>query len=371
MATASSSLALALLFASLLASTVCGESIIPMLERFQAWQATYNRTYGTPEEFQRRLEVYSENMEFIEETNNLGRSYKLGVNQLADLTYEEFQDTYLMKLGEVPSAPEPDEAMEQLGIMNEDTSSGGYLNNTDDEAPNSVDLRTKGAVTPVKNQKQCGSCWAFAAVASIEGVHKIKTGRLVSLSEQEIVDCDRGGNDHGCQGGYPSYAMAWVARNRGLTTESDYPYVSRQVHQCRRNKLRHHAARISGVQAVRRNNEAALERAVAGRPVAVSIDASRVFQFYKSGVFSGPCSTRLNHAVTVVGYGATARGRKYWIVKNSWGKTWGEKGYVRMQRRVRARKGMCGIAMEPYYPVMRAPSYADVLARTVLGRWSA
>ncbi|CAL5071941.1 unnamed protein product [Urochloa decumbens] len=365
MATDSSSLALALLFASLLASTVCGESIIPMLERFQDWQATYNRTYATPEELQRRFEVYSENLEFIEETNSLGRPYKLGVNQLADLTYEEFQDMYLMKLDEMPSAPEPDdEAMEQLGTMNEGTSSNGYLNNSE-EAPNRVDWRTKGAVTPVKDQKQCGSCWAFAAVASIEGVHKIKTGRLVSLSEQEIVDCDRGRNDHGCKGGYPSHAMAWVARNRGLTTESDYRYTGGQG-QCRRNKLRHHAARISGVQAVRRNNEAALERAAAGRPVAVSIDASREFQFYKSGVFSGPCSTRLNHAVTVVGYGATARGGKYWTVKNSWGKTWGENGYVRMRRRVRARHGVCGIAMEPYYPVMRGPCYADVLARTVL-----
>ncbi|CAN6205545.1 unnamed protein product [Urochloa humidicola] len=355
MATASSSLALALLFASLLSSMVCGESTIPMLERFQAWQATYNRTYAALDEFQRRFEVYSENLEFIEATNLLERPYELGENQFADLTYEEFQDTYLMKLDEEASALDPTpEAM-------------GQLDNTMNavEAPNSVDWRTKGAVTPVKDQKQCGSCWAFAAVASIEGVHKIRTGRLVSLSEQEIVDCDRGGDDHGCQGGYPSSAMAWVARNRGLTAESDYPYTGRQGRQCRRGKLGHHAATIRGARAVPRNNEAALERAVAGRPVAVLIDASRAFQFYRSGVLSGPCGTSLNHAVTVVGYGG-AGGRRYWTVKNSWGRTWGENGYVRMQRRVRAREGMCGIAMAPYYPVMGAPSYADVLLR-----WSA
>lgn len=203
---------------------------------------------------------------------------------------------------------------------------------------------------------RAGSCWAFATVASIEGVHQIKTGRLVSLSEQEIVDCDRGGNDHGCRGGYPRSAMEWVTRNGGLTTESDYPYVGSQ-RQCMSGKLGHHAARIRGYQAVQRKNEAELERAVAGRPVAVVIDASRAFQFYKRGVFSGPCNTTtVNHAVTVVGYGSAGSdsggGRKYWIVKNSWGQGWGENGYVRMARRVRAREGMCAIAIEPYYPVM-------------------
>ncbi|RCV33153.1 hypothetical protein SETIT_7G059600v2 [Setaria italica] len=235
MATASASLAIALLFASLLAGTVFGDDAIPLpislLERFHAWQAEYNRTYATPEEFQHRFKVYC------------------------------------------------DKILTKLLI------------------------------------KDC-SCWTFAAVASIEGVHKIKTGRLVLLSEQEIVDCDRGGNDHGCHGGYPSSAMAWITRNGGLTTESDYPYVGRQG-QCRRDKLGHHAATIRGVWAVQRNNEAMLERAVAGQPVAVSINAIRAFQFYKRGVFSGPCNTSLNHAVTVVGYGADTRGRKYWIVKNS------------------------------------------------------
>ncbi|RCU61726.1 hypothetical protein SETIT_J028800v2 [Setaria italica] len=316
MATASASLAIALLFASFLAGTVFGDDAIPLpiplLERFHAWQAEYNRTYATPEEFQYRFKIYCENVKFIETMNRPGNSYELGENQFTDLTQEEFEDTYLMKLDEVASAPE---AMGQLGTMN-------VMGNAD-EAPNSVDWRTKGAVTPVKNQQHCGSCWAFAAVASIEGVHKINTGRLVSLSEQEIVDCDRGGNDHGCHGGHPSSAMAWVARNGGLTTESDYPYVGRQG-QCRRDKLGHHAATIRGGWAVQRNNEAMLERAVARQPVTVLINASRAFKSYKRGVFSGPCNTSLNHAVTVVGYGADTGGRKYWIVKNSWGQTWGD-----------------------------------------------
>ncbi|RLN36465.1 ervatamin-B-like [Panicum miliaceum] len=357
MATASSSLPLALLFASLLAGTVFGDIVdgIPMLQRFHAWQATYNRTYGTPAEFQHRLQVYSENVRFIDATNRLpGSSYEVGENQFADLTNDEFRDMYLMKIGEaVAPAPEAVGEGEGEGEPATGMSSGasGYLNSANG-APNRVDWRARGAVTRVKNQQSCGSCWAFAAVASIEGLHKIKTGQLVSLSEQEIVDCDRGGNDHGCDGGWPSAAMDWVARNGGITTESDYPYTGRQG-QCRRDKTGHRAARIRGSQAVQRNNEAALERAVAEQPVTVAIEASRHFQFYKSGVFSGPCGTSLNHAVTAVGYGAErGGGRRYWIVKNSWGESWGEKGYVRMERRVRASEGTCGIAMAPSYPVM-------------------
>nr|ACG25394.1 thiol protease SEN102 precursor [Zea mays] len=354
MATASASLALMFACSLLLAGTAFSDDTIaiPLLERFKAWQAEYNRTYATPEEFQQRFMIYSENVRFIKTMNQLstGSSYELGENQFTDLTEEEFKDTYLMKLDEQPPAAE---AMgPTVGTMSTAGMSNG--NNTG-EAPNSVDWRTKGAVTRVKDQQQCGSCWAFATVASIEGVHQIKTGRLVSLSEQEIVDCDRGGNDNGCRGGSPRSAMEWVTRNGGLTTESDYPYVGSQ-RQCMSGKLGHHAARIRGYQAVQRNNEAELERAVAERPVAVFIDASRAFQFYKSGVFSGPCdTTTVNHVVTVVGYGSTGSdsgGRKYWIVKNSWGQGWGENGYVRMARRVRAREGMCAIAIEPYYPVM-------------------
>ncbi|RCV33157.1 hypothetical protein SETIT_7G060000v2 [Setaria italica] len=267
-ATASASLAVALLFASLLAGTVFGDDIIPiirmpLLERFHAWQAEYNRTYATPEEFQYRFRVYCENVKFIETMNRPGSSYELGENQFTDLTQEEFEDMYLMKLNEVASAPE---AMGQLGTMNAGGTSGG--GNTD-EAPNYVDWRTKEAVTP-----------------------------------------------------------------------------------CRRDKLGHHAATIRGGWAVQRNNEAMLERAVARQPVTVLINASRAFKSYKRGVFSGPCNTSLNHAVTVVGYGADTGGRKYWIVKNSWGQTWGENGYVRLERRVSSSKGMCGIAMAPYYPVM-------------------
>lgn len=192
-----------------------------------------------------------------------------------------------------------------------------------------------------------GSCWAFAAVASIESLYKLRTGRLVSLSEQELVDCASPPN-YGCGGGDPATTMWWVARNGGLATTWEYPYESKQG-QCRRGRIR--VGRIRGGAAVAPNSEAALERAVALQPVVVSINAA-TFQHYKGGVLSGPCDAGINHAVTVVGYGADAGGHKYWIVKNSWGDAWGENGYVRMERRVGVREVLCGIASMPYYPVM-------------------
>ncbi|TVU50040.1 hypothetical protein EJB05_01394, partial [Eragrostis curvula] len=332
-----------------------------MMNRFRAWQATYNRTYATSDENLRRFKVYRRNVEYIEATNRRGElSYELGENQFTDLTAEEFQAAFTM-----PPELLAREAVEEdllittrAGPVGE---GGGHVDNngsyySDDvasgaAAPYSVDWRSVGAVTPVKDQSKCGSCWAFAAVASIESLHKIRTGRLVSLSEQEIVDCPRGAHTNGCNGGFPSAAMSWVARIGGLTTEADYPYQSRRG-ACKRSKLRHRAATIRGGRAVPRYNEAALELAVVRQPVTVLIDAGGAFQHYKRGVLSGSCNTKLNHAVTVVGYGTDEdSGRRYWIVKNSWGHRWGENGYIRMERRIRRRAGMCGIAMSPYYPV--------------------
>jgi C1A family cysteine protease len=197
-----------------------------------------------------------------------------------------------------------------------------------------------------------GSCWAFATVATIEGLHKIKTGKLVSLSEQELVDCASPPN-HGCDGGNPALGLAWVADNGGLTTESDYPYGGRQG-GCKLDKMRNHVAKISDVGLVDPDDEAALEAAVARQPVAVVINAEPNIQHYTGGVFHGPCDPeKIDHAVTVVGYGAEpGGGRKYWIVRNSWGGKWGEKGYFRLERRVKDKRGMCGVATFPSFPVM-------------------
>lgn len=184
----------------------------------------------------------------------------------------------------------------------------------------------------------------------MEGINKLATGNLISLSEQELVDCDRGGSDQGCQGGLMDGAYKFIVDNNGLSTEADYPYRGDDG-TCDPNRALSRAAKITGYEDVPANNEWALLLAVANQPVSVAIDASGYsFQFYSSGVFTGSCGTDLNHGVTAVGYGTDDVGTKYWLVKNSWGTDWGEDGYIRMQRDVFAEQGLCGIAMQASYP---------------------
>ncbi|KDP38777.1 hypothetical protein JCGZ_05113 [Jatropha curcas] len=193
-------------------------------------------------------------------------------------------------------------------------------------------------------------CWAFSAVAAMEGITKLSTGKLISLSEQELVDCDTSGEDQGCEGGLMDDAFGFIKKNGGLTTEANYPYQGTDD-TCNTKKAADKAAKINGYEDVPANSEQALLKAVANQPVSVAIDASgSAFQFYSGGVFTGDCGTELDHGVTAVGYGTSDDGTKYWLVKNSWGTSWGENGYIRMERDIDAKEGLCGIAMEPSYP---------------------
>lgn len=175
---------------------------------------------------------------------------------------------------------------------------------------------------------------------------------MVSLSEQEVVDCDINGEDEGCAGGLMDEAFKFIIQNNGLSTEAEYPYQGVDG-TCKKNKANKHVVTITGYEDVPANSERALQKAVAHQPISVAIEASGLdFQFYESGVFNGSCGTELDHGVTLVGYGVSDDHTKYWLVKNSWGTEWGEKGYIRMKRGVHASEGLCGIAMEASYPTV-------------------
>jgi C1A family cysteine protease len=195
-----------------------------------------------------------------------------------------------------------------------------------------------------------GACWAFSAVAAIEGINKIKGGNLTTLSEQMLVDCDINNDDTGCHGGIMEKAYEFIIKNGGIATEDDYPYVARDK-DCNKLKAKEVAVKIKEYKKVPENDEKSLQAAVAKQPVSVAIHTSFSFKFYSNGVFSGSCGTNVNHAVTVVGYGEE-QGRKYWIVKNSWGKDWGEDGYMKIKRGTKDKRGECGIATDCTYPVL-------------------
>ncbi|GAB2231483.1 hypothetical protein Drorol1_Dr00010491 [Drosera rotundifolia] len=304
---ASTNMILAVLFVlGLFAPNVSSSRLLSsqpsMKERHEQWMSEHGRVYKSDVEKEARFQVFKDNVEHIEAMNKLNRGFTLGLNAFTDMTSEEFRATH----NGYKKHMKPASSMESTSFK--------YENITD--APVSIDWRTHGAVTSIKDQGSCGCCWAFSAVASTEGIIQIKGGNLTSLSEQEIVDCD--------------LPMGTCNTNAGPV-----------------------AATLSTYQDVPSNSESALLNAVAGQPVSVAIDASgNDFHFYSEGVFSGPCGTNLDHAVTVVGYGTTSDGTDYWIVKNSWGTSWGEQGYIRMQRGLNSPQGLCGINMMASYPLV-------------------
>ncbi|KAF1405070.1 Cathepsin S, partial [Spheniscus mendiculus] len=257
-------------------------------------------------------------------------SYELGMNHLGDMTSEEVA-ALLTGLNVAPPSNRTSTYRPQPGS----------------EVPDTVDWREKGCVTDVKNQGACGSCWAFSAVGALEAQVKLKTGKLVSLSAQNLVDCTRSYGNNGCGGGWRTKAFQYIIDNQGIDSDDSYPYTA-QDGACHYN-LTARAATCSRYVELPHGDEAALKDAVANvGPISVSIDASQpTFFLYKAGIYHDPsCSQEVNHAVLVIGYGSSD-GEDYWLVKNSWGAHFGEQGYIRMARN---RGNHCGIASYGAYP---------------------
>ncbi|KAG2331726.1 hypothetical protein Bca4012_018719 [Brassica carinata] len=314
------------------------ESEDSLWELYERWRShhTIARSF---EEKAKRFNVFKHNVRHIHETNKKEKPYKLKLNKFGDMTTEEFRRSYAGS-----------NIKHHRMLKGERRATGKFMYANVNALPTSVDWRKNGAVTPVKNQGQCGSCWAFSTVVAVEGINQIRTKQLTSLSEQELVDCDTNEN-HGCSGGLMDLAFEFIKEKGGLTSELVYPYQASDE-TCDKNKENAPVVSIDGHENVPENSEDDLMKAVANQPVSVAIDAgSSDFQFYSEGVFTGRCGTELNHGVAAVGYGTTIDGTKYWIVKNSWGEEWGEKGYIRMQRGIRHKEGLCGIAMEASYPL--------------------
>ena len=303
---------------------------------FGYWTETNGRVYLSATERDYRESVYNTNVRKIARHNRHGHPWTMAVNKFADLTRAEFAAKYIH---------------------------GGYMNKTKTKTmsrtnynvralPMSVDWVSKGAVTPVKNQEQCGSCWAFSATGSMEGAWFLKNGSLVSLSEQQLVDCSTSQGNQGCNGGLMDYAFQYVVSNHGITTEAAYPYTATGPNTCVASGLPV-AATVSGFTDVSVGSEYALIAAIVQQPISVAVEADQdVFQFYSGGVMTSSCGSQLDHGVLAVGYG-TLGGHDYYMVKNSWGTNWGMKGYIMLGRGSQfGANGQCGIQMDPSYPVV-------------------
>jgi cathepsin L len=300
---------------------------------FRGFVSRFGRNYTTSYEQDLRYGIFRANYNYVKAHNSGPSSFKLAVNKFADLTNAEFRALYN---GYVRSISNPRR--------------GELFVPTKQALPTTVDWRTKNVVTNVKNQGSCGSCWSFSATGSMEGQHALKTGTLVSLSEQNLMDCSTAEGNQGCNGGLMDQAFEYVIKNKGIDTEASYPYTAEDG-TCH-FKSANIGATISSYKDIAEGSESDLQNAVATvGPVSVAIDASNMsFQLYSSGVYDEPncSSTELDHGVLAVGYG-TSGSTAYWLVKNSWGEDWGSNGYIMMSRN---KDNQCGIATDASYPVV-------------------
>ena len=301
---------------------VINDTVFPNHTDYVTFAEKYNKTY----DFNNYL-IYKDNLNYINDMNSKNLTYNLEVNFFVDIKFNMVK-------------------------FNKKNECHNCFTESTDIIPKSIDWRSKNAVTHVKNQGQCGNCWAFSSTGSIEGAWAIKNHNLYNLSEQMLTDCSRNYGNNGCEGGLMDNAFKYIIDNGGLCTEKEYPYIGNDS-ICLQNQC-NNVVKIKSYTDVKPNDESILKRAVAIGPVSVAIQANvSSFRFYKSGVYQDPeCGDQLDHGVLVVGYG-NDQDLDYWIVKNSWSPEWGDNGYIKILRNdANSDSGMCGIASQPSFPIV-------------------